>query len=57
MIWPFKQQADEAQEVLDRLLELQSHINDTVAMLDLAEAATRLRHATLVLKGHDHRDL
>lgn len=57
MIWPFKKQADEAQRVLDALIELQKHLNDTVAMSDVAEATTRLRHATLVLKGHDFRDV
>ena len=53
MAWPFRKQADQAQTVLDLLVELHEHCNDLVAGADLTEAERDLRHALKVLRGHE----
>jgi len=52
-MWPFRRQAEQAQIVLDLLIELHEHCNDLVAGSDLAEAERELRRALKVLRGHE----
>lgn len=51
MIWPFRRQADEARRLLDALVELHQHINDSVAGCDATEAERELRHMLRVLEA------
>lgn len=52
-MWPFYRQAEQAQKVLDLLLELHEHCNDLAAGADLVEAERELRHALRLLRSHE----
>lgn len=54
-MWPFKRQADRAEELREALAELMKHINDEIAMADAVEAAARLRHMTRQLREDQQR--
>lgn len=51
-MWPFSQQASEAERLLDALCGLHTHITDAVAGCDATEAERILRHMLRQLKGH-----
>lgn len=55
-MWPFKRQADRAQEVCDALADLMQHVTDEIAAADAVEAAQRLRHMTRVLRSDQERE-
>lgn len=50
-MWPSRRQADKAKQVLDALIELHEHINDSVAGCDATEAERELRHMLRVLES------
>lgn len=54
-LWPFKRQADRAEELRDALADLMQHVTDEVAAADAVEAVGRLRHMTRVLREDQRR--
>lgn len=56
MMWPFRKQADLAEQLLNELNALLSHITDQVAVGDAVEALARLRHMRNVLAYDAERE-
>lgn len=55
-MWPFRRQADEAEEIRARLVELMQHITDEIAAGDAVEMLPRIRHMCNVLRADQERE-
>lgn len=56
MIWRFRRQADQAEQLRAELAALLTHITDEVAVADAVEALARLRHMRKVLQADAERE-
>lgn len=56
MIWPFRTQADYAEQIRAELAGLLTHITDEIAVADAVEALARLRHMRKVLAADAERE-
>lgn len=56
MPWPFRKQADLAEQLLNELNGLLAHITDEIAAADAVEALARLRHMRKVLAADAERE-
>lgn len=56
MMWPFRRQAAEAEQLRDALTELMQHVTDEIAAADAVEMLPRIRHMCNVLRADAERE-